>query len=154
MQHLPCLLVVYWTSPREPGLTTYLPGIGLNPLLKITVVWLQADLFQSSGHLRKRNSIPIWCEMKQPLLNRKLQIAFCASFAIFLVVGCVLCLNIGIQTGAEIRIEHRLPIPRIYQSQANCHITKPVDLEGFLKVVKSIDTFWLSVVKRPHEVVS
>jgi hypothetical protein len=26
-----------------------------------------------------------------------------------------------------------------------------VDLEGFLKVVKSIDNFWLSVVKLPRE---
>src|ERR1700693_10612 len=38
-----------------------------------------------------------------------------------------------------------------YQSHANCYITKPVDLEGFLKVVKSIDNFWLSVVKLPGE---
>jgi two-component system, chemotaxis family, response regulator Rcp1 len=38
-----------------------------------------------------------------------------------------------------------------YMRHANCYITKPVDLEGFLKVVKSIDSFWLSVVKLPHE---
>src|SRR6202162_6076036 len=38
-----------------------------------------------------------------------------------------------------------------YQHHANCYITKPVDLAGFLKVVKSIDNFWLSVVKLPHE---
>jgi chemotaxis family two-component system response regulator Rcp1 len=39
-----------------------------------------------------------------------------------------------------------------YQHHANCYITKPVDLEGFLKVVKSIDSFWLSVVKLPREI--
>ena len=38
-----------------------------------------------------------------------------------------------------------------YRLHANCYITKPVDLDGFLKVVKSIDSFWLSVVKLPHE---
>jgi chemotaxis family two-component system response regulator Rcp1 len=37
---------------------------------------------------------------------------------------------------------------------ANCYITKPVSLEGFLKVVKSIDNFWLSVVKFPPDVTS
>jgi chemotaxis family two-component system response regulator Rcp1 len=37
-----------------------------------------------------------------------------------------------------------------YQHHANCYITKPVDLDGFLKVVKSIDNFWLSVVKLPR----
>ena len=36
-----------------------------------------------------------------------------------------------------------------YQRHANCFITKPVDLEGFLRVVKSIDNFWLTVVKLP-----
>jgi chemotaxis family two-component system response regulator Rcp1 len=42
-------------------------------------------------------------------------------------------------------------ILRSYLLHANCYITKPVDLDGFLKVVKSIDSFWLSVVKLPHE---
>jgi CheY-like chemotaxis protein len=42
-------------------------------------------------------------------------------------------------------------ILRSYRLHANCYITKPVDLDGFLKVVKSIDSFWLSIVKLPHE---
>jgi len=43
-------------------------------------------------------------------------------------------------------------ILRSYRLHANCYITKPVDLNGFLEVVKSIDNFWLSVVKLPHEI--
>ncbi len=42
-------------------------------------------------------------------------------------------------------------IQRSYLLHANCYITKPVGLEGFLKVVQSIDNFWLSVVKLPQE---
>jgi chemotaxis family two-component system response regulator Rcp1 len=42
-------------------------------------------------------------------------------------------------------------ILRSYLLHANCYITKPVDLKGFLDVVKSIDHFWLSVVKLPRE---
>jgi CheY-like chemotaxis protein len=42
-------------------------------------------------------------------------------------------------------------ILRSYLLHANCYISKPVDLSGFLKVVKSIDEFWLSVVTLPHE---
>jgi CheY-like chemotaxis protein len=42
-------------------------------------------------------------------------------------------------------------ILRSYLLHANCYITKPVDLTGFLSVVKSIDSFWLSVVQLPHE---
>jgi chemotaxis family two-component system response regulator Rcp1 len=45
-------------------------------------------------------------------------------------------------------------ILRSYRLHANCYIAKPVDLEGFLKVVKSIDNFWLSVVKLPREPVT
>jgi two-component system, chemotaxis family, response regulator Rcp1 len=42
-------------------------------------------------------------------------------------------------------------ILRSYQLHANCYITKPVGLEGFLTVVRSIDNFWLSVVKLPRD---
>jgi CheY-like chemotaxis protein len=40
-------------------------------------------------------------------------------------------------------------ILRSYRLHANCYIAKPVDLDGFLVVVKSIDNFWLTVVKLP-----
>ena len=43
--------------------------------------------------------------------------------------------------------ESEADILKSYQLHANCYITKPVDLNGFLTVVKSIDNFWLSVVK-------
>jgi CheY-like chemotaxis protein len=36
-----------------------------------------------------------------------------------------------------------------YLLHANCYIIKPLDMEGFLAVVRSIDNFWLSVVKLP-----
>jgi CheY-like chemotaxis protein len=37
-----------------------------------------------------------------------------------------------------------------YQLQANCYITKPVDLEQFITVVKSIEDFWLTIVTLPN----
>ena len=40
-------------------------------------------------------------------------------------------------------------ILRTYDLHANCYISKPVDLEQFLTVVKSIENFWLTVVKLP-----
>jgi CheY-like chemotaxis protein len=36
-----------------------------------------------------------------------------------------------------------------YNLHANCYITKPVDLDQFLRVVRSIEDFWLMVVKLP-----
>ena len=38
-----------------------------------------------------------------------------------------------------------------YELQANCYITKPVDLDQFITVVKSIEDFWFSIVKLPPE---
>jgi CheY-like chemotaxis protein len=45
--------------------------------------------------------------------------------------------------------EAEADILQSYQLHANCFITKPVDFEGFMKVVKSIEGFWLSIVKFP-----
>jgi two-component system, chemotaxis family, response regulator Rcp1 len=39
---------------------------------------------------------------------------------------------------------------RVYQLNGNCYITKPVDFNQFLEVVKSIGKFWLSVVTLPR----
>ena len=70
----------------------------------------------------------------------------------------------GRQVLAEVKAEPRLTdipvvilttsqaeedIIRSYQLHANCYITKPVDFKQFLKVVKSIEEFWLTVVKLP-----
>ncbi len=40
---------------------------------------------------------------------------------------------------------------KAYGLHANCYIVKPVDLEQFLQVVRSIEAFWLSIVKLPTE---
>lgn len=42
-------------------------------------------------------------------------------------------------------------ILRTYNLHANCYITKPVDLDQFMNVVKSIEHFWLTIVKLPQE---
>jgi CheY-like chemotaxis protein len=41
-------------------------------------------------------------------------------------------------------------ILRTYNLHANCYVTKPVDLEQFVKVVKSLEDFWLAIVKLPN----
>lgn len=40
---------------------------------------------------------------------------------------------------------------RSYELYANCYITKPVDFERFIDVVRSIDDFWLTIVRLPRE---
>ena len=42
-------------------------------------------------------------------------------------------------------------ISRAYQLNANSYITKPVDLEQFIRVVQAINNFWLTVVELPRE---
>jgi chemotaxis family two-component system response regulator Rcp1 len=38
---------------------------------------------------------------------------------------------------------------KTYNLHANCYVTKPLDLEQFLHVVRSIQSFWLSIVVLP-----
>lgn len=41
-------------------------------------------------------------------------------------------------------------VVQAYNLYANCYITKPMDLDQFLKVVRSIEDFWLIVVTLPQ----
>lgn len=42
-------------------------------------------------------------------------------------------------------------IAQAYALHANCYITKPVDLEQFIQVIRAIDDFWLTLVKLPRK---
>jgi chemotaxis family two-component system response regulator Rcp1 len=41
-----------------------------------------------------------------------------------------------------------------YQQYANCYITKPIGIEDLMRVVQSIETFWLQVATLPSDVLS
>jgi CheY-like chemotaxis protein len=41
-------------------------------------------------------------------------------------------------------------VVKSYQLQANCYLIKPVQLESFEAVVRSVNDFWLTKVKLPH----
>lgn len=70
----------------------------------------------------------------------------------------------GREVLAEIKADHELrPIPVVvlttssldrdvaqsYSLNANCYVTKPIDLEQFIEVVQSIERFWLTTVTLP-----
>jgi chemotaxis family two-component system response regulator Rcp1 len=38
-----------------------------------------------------------------------------------------------------------------YRNHANCYVTKPVDLDQFIQVVKAIEGFWFTIVHLPHD---
>jgi CheY-like chemotaxis protein len=40
-------------------------------------------------------------------------------------------------------------VVRSYELQASAYVTKPVDLEGFGKIVRGIEGFWFAVVRYP-----
>jgi chemotaxis family two-component system response regulator Rcp1 len=46
--------------------------------------------------------------------------------------------------------DDREDIIRTYQQHANCYISKPVDLDGFMEIVKTFDDFWFTIVKLPN----
>jgi CheY-like chemotaxis protein len=41
-------------------------------------------------------------------------------------------------------------IAKSYQLQANCYLTKPVQLDAFEDLVRSINEFWLTTVRLPQ----
>jgi CheY-like chemotaxis protein len=40
---------------------------------------------------------------------------------------------------------------RSYNLNANCYVTKPIDIQQFIHVVQLINEFWLAAVKLPNE---
>jgi two-component system, chemotaxis family, response regulator Rcp1 len=40
-------------------------------------------------------------------------------------------------------------ILKVYNLHANCYITKPIDMDEFLKVIRLTEQFWLTIVKLP-----
>ncbi|WP_417310482.1 response regulator [Devosia sp.] len=36
-----------------------------------------------------------------------------------------------------------------YEAHANCFVSKPIDFDGFMKVVRAIEDFWFTVVRLP-----
>jgi len=47
--------------------------------------------------------------------------------------------------------EAQADIVKSYQLQANCYLIKPVQLEAFEKLVRSINDFWLTTAKLPNQ---
>jgi two-component system, chemotaxis family, response regulator Rcp1 len=47
--------------------------------------------------------------------------------------------------------EAEADIMKSYQLQANCYLTKPVQLEAFEALVKSINDFWLTTARLPNQ---
>jgi CheY-like chemotaxis protein len=43
-------------------------------------------------------------------------------------------------------------IHQAYHLHANCYLTKPVEMERFLEVVRGISDFWLTLVRLPSQV--
>lgn len=45
--------------------------------------------------------------------------------------------------------QDEIDVAKSYSLQANCYITKPVEFEKFVEVVKSIEHFWFNIVSLP-----
>ncbi len=64
----------------------------------------------------------------------------------------------GLKEDAQLRMipvvvlttsEAEQDILRSYQLHANCYITKPVDLDKFITIIRAIEQFWLAIVTLP-----
>jgi len=83
------------------------------------------DLILLDLHLPRKSGHEVLAEIKQdPSLRR---------------------IPVVIMTGSD----DEQDILKAYDLHVNCYVTKPVDLDQFIRVVKSIEHFWFSVVKLP-----
>lgn len=55
------------------------------------------------------------------------------------------CIPVVILTGSSLESD----ILGAYERYANCYITKPIDLQKFMKVVQAIEHFWFAIVRLP-----
>jgi CheY-like chemotaxis protein len=110
--------------------TTVGDGMGAIELLRQKGAYADAkrpDLILLDLNLPKKNGQEVLEEIKQdPSLKR---------------------IPVVIVTSSEAEKD----IAQTYDSYANCYIVKPVDLNQFVKVVRSIENFWLTIVKLPPE---
>jgi two-component system, chemotaxis family, response regulator Rcp1 len=42
-------------------------------------------------------------------------------------------------------------ILKVYSLNGNCYVTKPMEFDHFMRVVKAIEVFWLTIVKLPSD---
>lgn len=47
--------------------------------------------------------------------------------------------------------ENDTDIRHSYEHYANCYITKPIDFNNFMKVIKQLQEFWVTIVKLPSK---
>ena len=47
--------------------------------------------------------------------------------------------------------EAEIDIIQSYESYANCFVSKPIDFDGFMRVVRAIEDFWFTVVRLPSQ---
>ncbi len=48
--------------------------------------------------------------------------------------------------------KNELDIEKCYELDVNCYITKPVELDNFIEVIKSIEQYWMKSAKLPKTI--
>jgi two-component system, chemotaxis family, response regulator Rcp1 len=113
-----------------------------------------------------RNNLAVATNGEEALLRLRKQGKFKDSVRPDLIL---LDLNLPIKDGREVLAQikaddnlKRIPVVvlttskaeedilKTYNLHANCYVTKPVDLDQFVNVVRSLEDFWLAIVKLPN----
>jgi chemotaxis family two-component system response regulator Rcp1 len=48
--------------------------------------------------------------------------------------------------------KNEMDIEKCYELNVNCYITKPVELDNFIEVIKSVETYWIQTAKLPRTI--
>jgi CheY-like chemotaxis protein len=139
---LPVDILLVEDNPGDILLTTEM----LKEAKISNVVHVVKDGAEALEYLRKRGAFEsaptpdlVLLDLKLPKLNGHEVLAAMKED------GKLKCIPVVILTSSDADED----VFRAYSHHANCYVTKPVGLDQFSKIVKSIDDFWLSVVRLP-----
>ena len=113
----------------------------LNNIIKVVRDGIQAIQFLSREGKYKTESLPdlILLDINLPKVDGKQVLSFIKNHEIYRSIPVIM-----LTTSTSEK-----DVMDSYKGHANCYIAKPVDLNLFMEVVRSIESFWFSIVQLP-----
>jgi two-component system, chemotaxis family, response regulator Rcp1 len=117
----------------------------VNPSIQVHVaadgVEAMAFLWQQGVHLNEPCPDLILLDLNLPKMDGREVLAHIKADASLRSIPTVVLTASGVEAD----------IVKTYQLQANCYLVKPVQLEAFEALVRSINDFWLTKIKLPQQ---
>jgi CheY-like chemotaxis protein len=126
---------------RDASTNSHLPNIAIHMHVASDGVEAMAFLTQDKDHATAPRPDLILLDLNLPRMDGREVLARIKADAALKTIPTVILTT----------SESEADIVKSYQLQANCYLSKPVQLEAFEALVRSINDFWLTKVKLPKQ---